>query len=94
MLTLALTLTPKVNLTDTDITNILIRLLPQLRLFVAPPRSSSVSHHPHSLHPQAVRKICTAHVLHNIYVRQRHTQVLQVMVTDRAETRQVVHISL
>ncbi|KAG1830709.1 hypothetical protein DFJ58DRAFT_267142 [Suillus subalutaceus] len=87
--TLMHTLTLKFILTGTGITNILIRLLPYLSLFVAPPRSSSVSRHPPSLRPthfstQSVRKICTAHVLHNIYVRQRLTQVPQVMVSDRA----------
>lgn len=94
-----LTLTLKFNLTNMGITNILIRLLPYLRLFVAPLRSSSVSHHLPSLRPihfgsQAVRKICTAHALHNNYVHQRLTQVPQVMVSDRAATRQVARIGL
>jgi hypothetical protein len=81
-------LTLKFILTGTGITIILIRLLPYLRLFVARPRSSSVSQHPLSLRlihlsTLTVRRICTAHVLHTIYVRQRLTQGLQVMVNDR-----------
>ncbi|KAG1725990.1 Chs5p-Arf1p-binding proteins-domain-containing protein [Suillus lakei] len=61
-----------VNLTDAGITDILIRFLPYFTPFVALPRNNSVSrHYPPTLRPihfiaQAVRKICTAHVLHKL----------------------------
>lgn len=97
--TLMLMLTLKFNLTDMGITNILTPLLPYLRPFVALSRSNSVSRHPLSLRPihfsaQLVHKICTAHILHNIYVRQLLTQVPQVMVSDRVQTREVARIGL